>query len=84
MEFEPHRAPPGRARTRSPSGSSRTRAIAHDSPDGALQRLVESARRKAAVRKLAVTHDGGKRWLIAGLGKRDEFDAERAGSSPAA
>ena len=52
--------------------------IAHDSPDGALGALVEAGEAKAAFRKLALTHDDGKRWLVAGLGKRDEFDPERA------
>jgi len=27
---------------------------------------------------VAVTHAGGKRWLLVGLGARPEFDAERA------
>src|SRR3954454_3716168 len=52
--------------------------IAHDSAGGALGALVEAGEAKAAFRKLALTHDDGKRWLIAGLGKRDEFDPERA------
>src|SRR3954469_2262786 len=52
--------------------------IAHDSPGGALGALVESGEAKPAFRKLALTHDDGKRWLAAGLGKRDDFDPERA------
>src|SRR3954452_25485632 len=52
--------------------------IAHDSPGGALGALVESGEAKPAFRKLALTHDDGKRWLVAGLGKREEFDPERA------
>jgi leucyl aminopeptidase len=52
--------------------------IAHDTPDGALGALVESGEAKPGFRKLALTHSDGRRWLIAGLGKRDEFDPERA------
>ena len=51
--------------------------VAHD-VDGALQALVDSGEAQAALRKLAVAHAGGRRWVLAGLGKRDEFDAERA------
>jgi leucyl aminopeptidase len=43
-----------------------------------LQALVDSGEAKAALRKVAVTHAGGKRVILAGLGKRDELDAERA------
>jgi len=46
--------------------------------DPALQALVESGEAKADSEKVAVTHQDGKRVLIAGLGKRDELDAERA------
>ena len=52
--------------------------IAHDSAGGALGALVDAGEAKAAFRKLALTHDEGKRWLVAGLGKREEFDPERA------
>jgi leucyl aminopeptidase len=51
--------------------------IAHD-VDGILQSLVDSGEARTALRKVAVTHAGGRRYVIAGLGKRDEFDAERA------
>jgi leucyl aminopeptidase len=51
--------------------------IAHD-VDGVLQALVDSGEAKAALRKVAVAHAGGRRYVLAGLGKRDEFDAERA------
>jgi leucyl aminopeptidase len=49
----------------------------------ALQALVESGEAKAALRKLAVAHDeapggGTRRVIVAGLGKRDEFDSEKA------
>ena len=52
--------------------------IAHDVDGGALQALVDSGEAKAKLRKLAVAHAGGNRYVLAGLGKREEFDAERA------
>src|SRR4051812_39396793 len=71
-------APPGTGADTIAVGLFEDEGIAHDSPDGALGGLVEAGEAKAAFRKLALTHDDGKRWLIAGLGKRDEFDPERA------
>src|SRR4051794_15113208 len=44
----------------------------------ALQALVDSGEAKPRLRSVAVAHDNGKRVLIAGLGERDEFDAEKA------
>jgi leucyl aminopeptidase len=52
--------------------------VAHDTPGGELQALLESGEARRGFRKLAVAHAGGKRWVLVGLGKRDEFDAERA------
>jgi leucyl aminopeptidase len=51
--------------------------------DGSLQALVELGEAKPGFKKLAVAHEeapggGQRRVLIAGLGKRDEFDPERA------
>jgi leucyl aminopeptidase len=46
--------------------------------DPALQALVDSGEAKAGLKKVAVAHEDGKRVLIAGLGKRDELDAEKA------
>src|SRR3954469_16748897 len=47
--------------------------------DDAARPLAESGEAKGGVRKLAVTHeDGGRRVVVVGLGKRDEFDHERA------
>ena len=51
--------------------------IAHDH-DGVLQALVDSGEAKRGLRKLAVTHAEGRRYIVAGLGARDEFDPERA------
>ena len=51
--------------------------------DERLQRLVELGEAKAGLKKVAVAHEdapggGQRRVLIAGLGKREEFDGERA------
>jgi len=57
--------------------------IAHD-VDGVLQGLVDSGEARPGLRKVAVAHAGGRRYLLAGLGKREEFDAERARVAAAA
>jgi leucyl aminopeptidase len=44
----------------------------------ALKALVDSGEAKAKLRKVAVTHEDGRRVIVAGLGNRDEFDAEKA------
>jgi leucyl aminopeptidase len=49
-----------------------------------LQELVDSGEAKGGLRKLAVTHADGKRVVIVGFGKRDEFDGEKARSAAAA
>ncbi|HEY1358972.1 MAG TPA: leucyl aminopeptidase [Thermoleophilaceae bacterium] len=46
--------------------------------DPALQALVDSGEASSKSGKVAVAHAGDKRVLIAGLGKRDELDAESA------
>ena len=51
--------------------------IAHDH-GGVLQALVDSGEAKRGLRKLAVTHAEGRRYIVAGLGARAEFDPERA------
>jgi leucyl aminopeptidase len=51
--------------------------IAHDH-GGVLQALVDSGEAKRAFRKLAVTHAEGRRYIVAGLGARADFDPERA------
>jgi leucyl aminopeptidase len=53
-------------------------AIAHDLDGGLLQALVDSGEALPGVRKLAVTHAGGKRYILAGLGAREGFDADAA------
>jgi leucyl aminopeptidase len=57
--------------------------IAHD-VDGVLQGLVDSGEARSGPRKLAVAHACGNRYILVGLGKRDEFDAERARAAAAA
>jgi leucyl aminopeptidase len=57
--------------------------IAHD-VDGVLQGLVDSGEARTGLRKLAVAHAGGRRYVLAGLGKRGEFDDERARVAAAA
>src|SRR5215217_7875323 len=52
--------------------------VAHDLPGGELNALLDAGEAKRAFRKVAVTHADGRRWLVAGLGARDEFDPERA------
>ena len=50
-----------------------------DSLDESLQALVDSGEAKPKLKRVAVAHeDGGRRVLIAGLGKRDELDGEKA------
>src|SRR4051794_12045968 len=51
--------------------------VAHDYP-GTLQALVDSGEARRGLRKLAVTHADGRRYVVAGLGARREFDPERA------
>jgi leucyl aminopeptidase len=57
--------------------------IAHD-VDGVLQGLVDSGEARAGLRKLAVAHAGGSRYVLVGLGERDDFDPERARVAAAA
>ena len=57
--------------------------------DERLQRLVELGEAKPGLKKVAVSHEdapggGQRRVLIAGLGKRDEFDVETARVAAAA
>ena len=49
----------------------------HHDIDGLLNGLVAAGEAKPRHRHLAVTHAGGKRWLLVGLGKRDELDPEK-------
>lgn len=50
--------------------------VPHDLEGGPLGALVESGEARSAPRALAVTHAGGKRWILVGLGRRDALDTE--------
>src|SRR3954466_276430 len=52
--------------------------VAHDVKGDALQRLIDSGEARTAFRHVAVAHAADRRWLIAGLGPRSQFDGERA------
>jgi leucyl aminopeptidase len=52
--------------------------VAHDLPDGALGALLASGEAQRSFKHLAVTHSQGRRFILAGLGPRDQFDPERA------
>jgi len=54
------------------------KGVPHDVEDGTLGALVESGEARPGFRKLAVAHAAGKRWILIGLGAREEFDHERA------
>jgi leucyl aminopeptidase len=71
------------ARTGAPEESSAdTRVIGlfegESLPDGPLKALSDSGEASGKPRKVAVTHEAGRRVLVVGLGKRDAFDAEAA------
>ncbi len=55
-----------------------------ESLPGDLQALVDSGEAKPGLRKLAVTHEDGRRVIVVGLGKRDELDPEKARVAAAA
>jgi leucyl aminopeptidase len=40
--------------------------------------LLDSGEARHSFKALALTHAGGRRWLVVGLGSRDEFTPERA------
>jgi leucyl aminopeptidase len=40
--------------------------------------LLASGEARGTLKSLALAHSGGKRWLLAGLGKREDFTPERA------
>jgi leucyl aminopeptidase len=43
-----------------------------------LAELLESGEARRSFKSLALTHSDGKRWLVVGLGKREDFTPERA------
>jgi leucyl aminopeptidase len=52
--------------------------IAHDVPDGTLTAILSSGEARSAFKRLAVAHALQRRFILVGLGARDQFDAERA------
>jgi leucyl aminopeptidase len=52
--------------------------VAHDVPGRALGALLQSGEARRAFKRIAVTHAEGRRFVVVGLGARDEFDGERA------
>ena len=52
--------------------------VAHDLPGGALGALLASGEAQRKFKHLAVTHSGGARAILIGLGDRGKFDGERA------
>jgi len=52
--------------------------VAHDVGGGTLQRLLDRGEARRAFKHLAVAHAEERRFVVAGLGTRDAFDAERA------
>ena len=45
---------------------------------GPAQALVESGEARGKARRTAVTHADGRRWIVVGLGPREDWDAEAA------
>ena len=45
---------------------------------GPAQALVESGEARGKARRTAVTHADGRRWIVVGLGAREDWDAEAA------
>jgi leucyl aminopeptidase len=52
--------------------------VAHDTSGGELQALLDDGEARRSFKHLALAHADDRRWLVAGLGARDRFDAERA------
>jgi leucyl aminopeptidase len=52
--------------------------VAHELPGGELGALLASGEASSQLRRVALTHADGRRFLVAGLGGREAFDAERA------
>jgi leucyl aminopeptidase len=52
--------------------------VAHDVGEGTLQRLLDRGEARRAFKHLAVAHAEDRRFVVIGLGAREQFDAERA------
>ncbi|MFP5361314.1 MAG: leucyl aminopeptidase [Thermoleophilia bacterium] len=55
----------------------------HHDVDGVLNGLLTAGEAKAKHRHLAVAHAAGRRWVLVGLGKREELDGERVRAAAA-
>ena len=89
MALLPSRPAGARPATRPPTPASCPSSKASPLDEPALQALVDLGEAKRGLSKVAVTHEdapggGRRRVLIAGLGKRDELDAEQARVAAAA
>ena len=58
--------------------------VPHDLEGAPLGALVDAGEARTAFRHLAVTHAQGRRFVLVGLGRREELDAERARRAAAA
>jgi leucyl aminopeptidase len=58
--------------------------VAHDLEGAPLGALLDAGEARRSFRHLAVAHADGLRWILVGLGKRDDFDGERARLAAAA
>jgi leucyl aminopeptidase len=56
----------------------------HHDVDGMLNGLIAAGEARAKHRHLAVAHAGGRRWILVGLGARDELSGERVRVAAAA
>jgi leucyl aminopeptidase len=52
--------------------------VAHDLPGGVLGELLRSGEARREFKRLAVTHAEDRRFILVGLGAREDFDGERA------
>ncbi len=52
--------------------------VAHDVPGAALGGLLQSGEARRAFKRVAVTHARDRRFVLVGLGPREEFGGERA------
>ena len=58
--------------------------VAHDVGDGTLQRLLDRGEARRAFKHLALAHADDRRFVVVGLGAREQFDGERARIAAAA
>ena len=87
---QPRRRRATRTPTRSSSASSRARAFRTTSRTARSAPCVDSGEARPGFRKLAHAHAAGRRWILIGLGARDELrrraraDRGRRGARPGA